>query len=1069
MLGGDRVILQYVRCRAARNDEDQRARYLYLRRVAHETASLFDEPDIRLIAHAGADEPDGARVAFWTQPFDTLTALTKDSSLSPRDLVELGLLLARRLVLRHGKGRVDALLSEHVLFRGTNGIKVAAIPVYVSSKWLTPGAIPARLAPEERAEKEPHASGDLWRLGHTLLSLAQQKTMMPSGLRALIGELTEPDLDKRTHDAPSAVAALETLLAELPTQDLRSIPPPDHPGGSTRPSSVTTGIGTATTEDRARSPLDRNETVPDWGAAQAKDHATSPRSDTVRDPPQLGASLGDAIPNLPPLAALELSLSELPTLGGLGGPLPDLGVAPPADVSPAPFRPSGAIGDLLAPLERALDLNPGFTVRPQAQPIEEDAAIESKPLSVAPPAPRPEVTQSLPDTLAIRPSEDPLELKRIPEESALAPSANEAPSPTDAPVPNDAEGSSKAPSEGDALSESKTSSDGANIADEGPGDESLAKPLPTASADALAITSVPPDFDRSSALASGPATALGIDPSELKTNVEDYQPPTPSKPFDVPQVEAPEPKTRAESGPALQPPMSDTEVQRIGAVKAAWDTPEYPSGASPWSAVVAARGTFRRGETDFTGYPDELPPADALMAKASRPEAAPTPPPAAFEPIAPRPPTDFEEAALGTSEIRAAVRVFNPTKVALGAGLVLSILGLFILASREDAEPIPAGPSFAVAPVHELVLSSDPPNARVYSEADGGALGSTPIRFLIPPGSESAVLVALDGYEPSRIVLSDRGRLVASLHPIAPSSSCEVRIASELRLESVDGGEISRDAPTAVNGAIVIRAKVGQDGIGARIVRCPSLGGHDRAEPRFDRPWPPATIRVVQPAGGSAYLGGEPIGTVPTARRLIRAFSLVRVDDANGRSTSRWVPTVSDTEVQMPAPELAEASLTAAGVEPTNASASTLTAPDVRSPDAKAQDAKAQDAKSEPKTPEVKAPLPSKTAVTEAKTESREPPKEKKSVTSRADKERAKKQLQAGSRFLLAGRTDKAKAALEDCLRADPEEAACHRALGTLFRRDHANVDAKKHFARYLELRPDAEDATTIRRILETL
>ena len=80
---------------------------------------------------------------------------------------------------------------------------------------------------------------------------------------------------------------------------------------------------------------------------------------------------------------------------------------------------------------------------------------------------------------------------------------------------------------------------------------------------------------------------------------------------------------------------------------------------------------------------------------------------------------------------------------------------------------------------------------------------------------------------------------------------------------------------------------------------------------------------------------------------------------------------------------------------------------------------------------------------------------------------RAKALLKAGTKHLLAGRTQKAKDALMECVDLDPAAAECHRNLGTLYRRVRATHKAREHFARYLELAPGAPDADRIKRMLE--
>lgn len=58
---------------------------------------------------------------------------------------------------------------------------------------------------------------------------------------------------------------------------------------------------------------------------------------------------------------------------------------------------------------------------------------------------------------------------------------------------------------------------------------------------------------------------------------------------------------------------------------------------------------------------------------------------------------------------------------------------------------------------------------------------------------------------------------------------------------------------------------------------------------------------------------------------------------------------------------------------------------------------------------------------------------------------------------------DEARAALEEALRLDPDQAGAHRDLGLLSHRLNDKAAACAHFRRYLELAPQAEDAGKIR------
>ncbi len=70
-----------------------------------------------------------------------------------------------------------------------------------------------------------------------------------------------------------------------------------------------------------------------------------------------------------------------------------------------------------------------------------------------------------------------------------------------------------------------------------------------------------------------------------------------------------------------------------------------------------------------------------------------------------------------------------------------------------------------------------------------------------------------------------------------------------------------------------------------------------------------------------------------------------------------------------------------------------------------------------------------------------------------------------GNRALAAGRGAVAKKKLEECVElADLPE--CHRSLGVIYAREDKSTEAIRHYQRYLDLAPDAEDAPRVRELI---
>ncbi len=212
------VLLQMTPMRAAEGQADTWARDKVERGLAQQTAALFVERDIVVMAHGGATREDGARVLFWALPWRPEAERLGQPALyveGAEHLLVLCLSLARRLARRHVLNGHEPLLTEHVVAVQSTGAELIAVPVAVPPTWLAPEAPSPRWAPEERQTGESTRPGDLWRLGHAFGALASAFDTVPQGLDRLIKRLTERDPAARPPRATEVVVELESIYAAL--------------------------------------------------------------------------------------------------------------------------------------------------------------------------------------------------------------------------------------------------------------------------------------------------------------------------------------------------------------------------------------------------------------------------------------------------------------------------------------------------------------------------------------------------------------------------------------------------------------------------------------------------------------------------------------------------------------------------------------------------------------------------------------------------------------------------------------------------------------------------------------
>lgn len=208
---------------------------------------------------------------------------------------------------------------------------------------------------------------------------------------------------------------------------------------------------------------------------------------------------------------------------------------------------------------------------------------------------------------------------------------------------------------------------------------------------------------------------------------------------------------------------------------------------------------------------------------------------------------------------------------------------------------------YAIGPAAEVVLEATPRDAKVLSERTGRILGTTPLRFLVPQGVPTAVMVAAEGYEPQRLVLPDRGRISTDLVPLGKNEHCRVSITAPegVGLEGF-GGDVEVGTRFRIPGSVVLRS----EGHGAWLVRCPKFGGSgevtlDKFPPQRD-----VALEITGPWGAEVKMNGEMRGKVPVTIDQPIDFYEVEVKDNDG-TVSRWLPLVGKTQLKMPDPRRA--------------------------------------------------------------------------------------------------------------------------------------------------------------------
>jgi hypothetical protein len=218
MPNGQNVLVQTLPLRPVNGAAQKAARDAFEQSVALATNEAIAAGD-SIFAHRAVGTEERALV--WLLP---MAELARPKIRTPQELLGLGLGLLTQISERHQRGLTTPLLSEHTI---TARGRLAGAQVFATGPWLAEDVEPIRVAPEERIR--PTATGDLWRLGHTLSELARE-----FALPSEVSRLVHPDPKRRPtvteaieqFDAAFARSTTDANTVAAPIDDVLSIEQP---------------------------------------------------------------------------------------------------------------------------------------------------------------------------------------------------------------------------------------------------------------------------------------------------------------------------------------------------------------------------------------------------------------------------------------------------------------------------------------------------------------------------------------------------------------------------------------------------------------------------------------------------------------------------------------------------------------------------------------------------------------------------------------------------------------------------------------------------------------------------
>lgn len=938
---GKRVLLQLARCRPATTDKQNTERQDYVRMVASATEHLSADADVEVLAHGAVEDADGSRTLFWAMPWpdgaDHLGRAIAQTA-TAEQVVAAATSLMERLVERHARGRMDPLLCEHMLItRPTGAVSCAGLSIHLPGEWIEAGPFNARLAPEERDPGEPTFAGDMWRAGKALGALASDVDPLPAALEGLIASLCHQDVGTRIVDPQAVLVELEsyegTLAQEAPSSTVEEEAPPEVPSDWSEETVTAAETGD---EDAAPDapPIAESDDAETDSHAKADLQAAASEALTIQPTgPQHGTA--SERPTKPPgiwTRAKEAQTIRVPY------PNTDEAKADEPGTSSMDDTPLADDGE-----QPKKDEKIEFVSVPNASPIPEaPTLLDARAKAEA------EEDERKRATFTKQPNSNP------PKDPPLfARTLVDEPLPPEGAAPNDpaSEMTLRDVSRADLEAQDQQQRQGDNsefpTVDESikPRGRNPAPPTKRTVWDQSTPGSVNPAAAAAAAAVhpQGPAgTLIGpLGPRGTVVGVRLIDDPTGLRPLGNPGQKALPP-------PALPPPRllppGGTLPPGAGLGPPPGAAALLPNGPNPAPAQQPPMQPIPAGRTVAGGAELVPPEAIAMRARALRPAPSDegfAPPPGGFPPPAQQQPPQPEPAPVAPppvhvpqpnvpAQVPASVPPSSsapavtpqptppgPSRMSLvGASVFFALFGGVValgisyllpketsptanLGNKPAAAPKPRdlGPA-TIGPAAEVVLEATPKDARVVAERTGRIIGTTPLRFLIPPGRDAAVLVAAKGYEPQRLVLPDRGRISTDLVPLSEREYCRVTIDAPqgIALEGF-GGEVEVGTRFRIPGSVVLRS----EGNGAWLVRCPKFGGKGDAKLEKFATARTVKLEVTGPWGSKILLNGKSEGKVPVDTKVSADFYEVEATDEKGKVV-RWIPLVTDTVLKMPQP-----------------------------------------------------------------------------------------------------------------------------------------------------------------------
>jgi hypothetical protein len=859
-------LIQVAALRAPRDDNATTAIRDYIQMIDVATKHLANDPDIKLEAHGAIKRSDGKTALYWALPWPEdayRLGHAKAYIASLEDLTSIARSLLVRMASRHDRGRLEPLLSEQlIIVRSKGGAELVGIPIHLPLGELAEEMVPARLAPEERVSREPGLSGDLWRLGMALKELAKSVEGLPPAFTRLLEKLTHSNVESRIETPRDALAELVRLGSGHEERTKVSVPEKtvqlDKPVLPAEGTIAADGLGLAHSEDTEDSsgsagrdataesePADGDDTLDDKTLALGGE---SGEQDTIAIP----------IPKSSPKE--NPTIEDMKTIAEK-----DLG-----DQVRAALKRKQARSEAAERAETIKKIAASPTVAEPNVVAEKRRRMAQKSGAEGEVGPRPEPPpRASPPSIA--------ELKARLEARARA--EEDLKTLADKPTARSLLG-------GDTLVDNRVPE---SLRHREPSDVDLANMqtiVPAKRANTFELPMLKPDDDPARAVLSAISDESRAPPRD--TVWDQAKARTSPKPSGPP---ARGPKGTVMGLRPLGPQGTVVGVRPLGAQFRIVSIRNEAADGDDSPPQLTADPKSQDPRLFMPSIEDM--PAESRLALPEGRREPPIDPANASTVDAPPPPEVVREVEIAEPWRRYVVDVL--------AVIICSVALAFVF---HRFWPAPSTPKESVLrrinDTMEVRLDVTPPEAIVVAEESGRILGGPPLTFLLPPGSQTAVLIAAKNFEPQRIVLPDRGQVSTSLLPLEYHDPCDVdlRVPPGVVLEPM-GGTFEVTKMYKIPSALVLRSL---NGNGAWLVRCPLFGGSDAQTLPARSPKSRITLSVTEPKDSAVYVDDKNLGAAPVETSTGGGFFKLQVGEGDAAVT-RWLPAFEDTDVRLAKPK----------------------------------------------------------------------------------------------------------------------------------------------------------------------